>query len=149
MRLHIFFFLVILIEIFILKTTMYHKYTLKYQKFTKKKIKKRYYRLCFALNIGVLRYVFFFKESCRLTGSVVLRVELDHDLGASVLVHYGPLQIFVCWRELCVMATPFGCSTSESRCDFVPPQRGVGCGEPFFAEFQEILWVLVVEAGKF
>jgi hypothetical protein len=33
-------FLVILIEIFILKTTMYHKYTLKYQKFTKKKFKK-------------------------------------------------------------------------------------------------------------
>jgi hypothetical protein len=33
-------FLVILIEIFILKTTMYHKYTLKYQKFTKKKCKK-------------------------------------------------------------------------------------------------------------
>jgi hypothetical protein len=31
-------FLVILIEIFILKTTMYHKYTLKYQKFTKKKM---------------------------------------------------------------------------------------------------------------
>jgi hypothetical protein len=43
-----YFFLVILIEIFILKTTMYHKYTLKYQKFTKKIIKKRYYRL----NIG-------------------------------------------------------------------------------------------------
>jgi hypothetical protein len=42
----IYFFLVILIEIFILKTTMYHKYTLKYQKFTKKKNKKRYYRLC-------------------------------------------------------------------------------------------------------
>jgi hypothetical protein len=41
-----YFFLVILIEIFILKTTMYHKYTLKYQKFTKKKFKKRYYRLC-------------------------------------------------------------------------------------------------------
>jgi hypothetical protein len=32
-----YFFLVILIDIFILKTTMYHKYTLKYQKFTKKK----------------------------------------------------------------------------------------------------------------
>jgi hypothetical protein len=32
-------FLVILIEIFILKTTMYHKYTLKYQKFTKKIVK--------------------------------------------------------------------------------------------------------------
>jgi hypothetical protein len=30
-------FLVILIEIFILKTTMYHKYTLKYQEFTQKK----------------------------------------------------------------------------------------------------------------
>jgi hypothetical protein len=30
------FFLVILIEIFILKTTMYHKYTLKYQKFHQK-----------------------------------------------------------------------------------------------------------------
>jgi hypothetical protein len=36
--------LVILIEIFILKTTVYHKYTL----ITKiqKKLKKRYYRLC-------------------------------------------------------------------------------------------------------
>jgi hypothetical protein len=33
------FFLVILIEIFILKTTMYHKYTLTYQKYKKKKIK--------------------------------------------------------------------------------------------------------------
>jgi hypothetical protein len=40
-----YFFLVILIEIF-LKTTVYHKYTLKYQKFTKKNVKKRYYRLC-------------------------------------------------------------------------------------------------------
>jgi hypothetical protein len=39
-------FLVILIEIFILKTTMYHKYTLKYQKFTKKCVKNRYYCLC-------------------------------------------------------------------------------------------------------
>jgi hypothetical protein len=29
-------FLIILIEIFILNTTMYHKYTLKYQTFTKK-----------------------------------------------------------------------------------------------------------------
>jgi hypothetical protein len=29
-------FLVILIEIFILKTTMYHKYTLTYQKYKKK-----------------------------------------------------------------------------------------------------------------
>jgi hypothetical protein len=49
-----YFFLVILIEIFILKTTMYHKCTLKYQKFTKKKnVKKCYYRLFhFALNIG-------------------------------------------------------------------------------------------------
>jgi hypothetical protein len=37
---YIFFFFVILIEIFILKTTSYPKYTLKYQKFTKKKIKK-------------------------------------------------------------------------------------------------------------
>jgi GT2 family glycosyltransferase len=35
-----YFFLVVLIEIFILKTTMYHKYTLKYQKFTKKNVKK-------------------------------------------------------------------------------------------------------------
>jgi hypothetical protein len=35
-----YFFLVILIEIFILKTTMYHKYRLKYQKFTKKNVKK-------------------------------------------------------------------------------------------------------------
>jgi hypothetical protein len=39
------FFLVILIEIFILKTTMYHKYTLKYQKFTIFFL-KRYYHLC-------------------------------------------------------------------------------------------------------
>jgi hypothetical protein len=39
MGLHIFFFLVILIEIFILKTTMYHKYTLKYQKFHQKNVK--------------------------------------------------------------------------------------------------------------
>jgi hypothetical protein len=45
MGVHIF-FLVILIEIFILKITVYHKYTLKYQKFTKKNVKKRYYRLC-------------------------------------------------------------------------------------------------------
>jgi hypothetical protein len=35
------FFLEILIEIFILKTTEYHKYTLKYQKFTHKNVKKR------------------------------------------------------------------------------------------------------------
>jgi hypothetical protein len=41
-----YFFLVILIEIFILKTTSYPKYTIKYQKFTKKNVKKRYYRLC-------------------------------------------------------------------------------------------------------
>jgi hypothetical protein len=41
-----YFFVLILIEIYILKTRMYHKYTLKYQKFTKKKCKKRYYRLC-------------------------------------------------------------------------------------------------------
>jgi hypothetical protein len=34
-----YFFLVILIEIFILKTTMYHKYTFNYQKFTKKNLK--------------------------------------------------------------------------------------------------------------
>jgi hypothetical protein len=33
-----YFFVLILIEIYILKTTMYHKYTLKYQKFTKKKM---------------------------------------------------------------------------------------------------------------
>jgi hypothetical protein len=40
-------FLEILIDIFILKTTMYHKYTLTYQKYKKKKIvKKSYYRLC-------------------------------------------------------------------------------------------------------
>jgi hypothetical protein len=32
-----YFFVLILIEIYILKTRMYHKYTLKYQKFTKKK----------------------------------------------------------------------------------------------------------------
>jgi hypothetical protein len=36
-------FLIILIEIFILKTTMYHKYTLKYHTFTKKNVKKRYW----------------------------------------------------------------------------------------------------------
>jgi hypothetical protein len=41
-----YFFVLILIEIYILKTTMYHKYTLKYQKFTKKNVKNRYYRLC-------------------------------------------------------------------------------------------------------
>jgi hypothetical protein len=48
------FFLVILIEIFILKTTVYHKYTLKYQKFTKKKCKKSLISSMFhfALNIG-------------------------------------------------------------------------------------------------
>jgi hypothetical protein len=34
-----YFFLVILIEIFILKITVYQKYTLKYQKFTKKNVK--------------------------------------------------------------------------------------------------------------
>jgi hypothetical protein len=39
------FFLVILIEVFILKTTVFHKYTFKYQKFTKKKVEKGYYRL--------------------------------------------------------------------------------------------------------
>jgi hypothetical protein len=33
-----YFFFVILIEIFILKTIMYHKYTLTYQKYKKKKI---------------------------------------------------------------------------------------------------------------
>jgi hypothetical protein len=51
-----YFFLVILIEIFILKTTMYHKYTLKYQKFTKKNLKTAtiLYVLCFALNIGII-----------------------------------------------------------------------------------------------
>jgi hypothetical protein len=37
-----YFFLIILIEIFILKTTMNHKYTLT----QKKRVKKRYYRLC-------------------------------------------------------------------------------------------------------
>jgi hypothetical protein len=52
MRLHIF-FLVILIEIFILKTTMYHKYTLKCQKFTKKSKKTLLSSMFhFALNIG-------------------------------------------------------------------------------------------------
>jgi hypothetical protein len=39
------FFLVIMIDIFILETTVYHKYTLKYQKFHQKNVKKRYYRL--------------------------------------------------------------------------------------------------------
>jgi hypothetical protein len=34
-----YFFVVILIELFILKTTVCHKYTLKYQKFTKKNAK--------------------------------------------------------------------------------------------------------------
>jgi hypothetical protein len=49
-----YFFLVILIEIFILKTTVYHKYTLKYQKFTKKNVKNTniVYVPFFALNIG-------------------------------------------------------------------------------------------------
>jgi hypothetical protein len=37
------FFLVILIEIFILKTTMYHKYTLTYQKYKKKFFKKLFH----------------------------------------------------------------------------------------------------------
>jgi hypothetical protein len=46
MGLSTYFFVVILIKIFILKTTVCHKYTLKYQKFTKKNAKKRYYRLC-------------------------------------------------------------------------------------------------------
>jgi hypothetical protein len=48
------FFLVILTEIFILKTTMYYKYTLKYQKLTKKKCRKRLLSSMFhfALNIG-------------------------------------------------------------------------------------------------
>jgi hypothetical protein len=55
MRTHTFF--EILIEIFILKTTVYHKYTLTYQKY-KKKVKKKatvvYVQtaLHFALNIG-------------------------------------------------------------------------------------------------
>jgi hypothetical protein len=50
-----YFFLVILIEIFILKITVYHKYTLKYQKFTKKKKCKKTLlssMFHFALNIG-------------------------------------------------------------------------------------------------
>jgi hypothetical protein len=34
-----YFFVLILIEVYILKTRMYHKYTLKYQKFTKKNVK--------------------------------------------------------------------------------------------------------------
>jgi hypothetical protein len=53
MGLHIF-FLVILIEIFILKTTVYHKYTIKYQKFTQKNVKKTLLSSMFhfALNIG-------------------------------------------------------------------------------------------------
>jgi hypothetical protein len=38
-------FLVIAIEIFILKTTMYHKYTLTYQKYKKSKKRYLYYRL--------------------------------------------------------------------------------------------------------
>jgi hypothetical protein len=46
MELCTYFFLEILREIFILKTTEYHKYTLKYQKFTHKNVKKRYYGLC-------------------------------------------------------------------------------------------------------
>jgi hypothetical protein len=41
-----YFFFATLIKIPILKTTAYHKYTLKYQKFTQKNVKKRYYRLC-------------------------------------------------------------------------------------------------------
>jgi hypothetical protein len=49
-----YFFVLILIEIYILKTTMYHKYTLKYQKFTQKKCKKPLLSSMFhfALNIG-------------------------------------------------------------------------------------------------
>jgi hypothetical protein len=39
------FFFVILIEICILKTTVYHKYTFTKRKY-KKKVKKRYYRPC-------------------------------------------------------------------------------------------------------
>jgi hypothetical protein len=39
-------FLVTLTEIFILKITMYHKYTLIYQKYKKNVKKKHYYRLC-------------------------------------------------------------------------------------------------------
>jgi hypothetical protein len=49
------FFLEILIEIFIMKTTMYHKYTLIYQKYKKKTLLKNatiVYVLHFALNIG-------------------------------------------------------------------------------------------------
>jgi hypothetical protein len=50
-----YFFLVILIEIFILETTIYHKYTLKYQKFRKKPKKKKTLlssMFHFAQNIG-------------------------------------------------------------------------------------------------
>jgi hypothetical protein len=47
-----YFFLVILIEIFILKITVYHKYTLKYQKFTKCKKTLLSSMFHFALNIG-------------------------------------------------------------------------------------------------
>jgi hypothetical protein len=57
-----YFFVLILIEIYILKTTMYHKYTLKYQKFTKKNVEKRCYRLMFhfALNIGGISHMLLF-----------------------------------------------------------------------------------------
>jgi hypothetical protein len=52
------FFLVILIEIFILKTTMYHKYTLTLQKY-KKKVKKRYYRLSLRNPSVIVCHLFF------------------------------------------------------------------------------------------
>jgi hypothetical protein len=69
------YFLVILIEIFILKTTMYHKYTLKYQKFTKIKKKKTLLSSLFhlALNIGgisvqshILLFVIYFSSYLNL-----------------------------------------------------------------------------------
>jgi hypothetical protein len=47
-----YFFLVILIEIFILKTTMYYKYTLKYVPKIHKKKKQLSSMFHFALNIG-------------------------------------------------------------------------------------------------
>jgi hypothetical protein len=66
------FFLVILIEIFILKTTMYHKCTLKYQKFTKKKCKemllssdvpfcaKHWWHICAILHVIICHLFFHF-----------------------------------------------------------------------------------------
>jgi uncharacterized membrane protein len=67
-----YFFLAILIEIFILKTTMYHKYNL-HNKNTKKKLKTAatVYALHFALNIGGI-----FAQSLRYYVSFVFPANL-------------------------------------------------------------------------